>query len=585
MGRPMRGPFDVWAPLPSRVRLSVADAIVEMQQADGGWWIPSEPTPDPTKGDLDYGYLIDDADSPVPDPRSRRQPAGVHQRSRTHDPAAFGWSDSGWTGRQLAGSVIYELHIGTFTSEGTFDAALGRLDHLRDIGVELVEVMPVNAVNGTHNWGYDGVLWHAVHEPYGGPTAYQRFVDGCHAAGLGVIQDVVYNHLGPSGNYLPLFGPYLKQGANTWGDLVNLDEDGSTEVRRFILDNVRMWLDDYHVDGLRLDAVHALADSSPVHLLEELAAEVAALSAHLRRPLTLIAESDLNDPRLVTPREAGGYGLDAQWSDDFHHAVHVALTGETAGYYADFAPLGALAKVCEKGFFHDGTWSSFRGRDHGRPIDPATMPTWRLVVCSQNHDQIGNRAVGDRLSDHLDDDQLACAALLTLCGPFTPMLFQGEEWAASTPFRFFTSHPEPELATATAEGRITEFERMGWDPAVVPDPQDPETFTNSRLDWAEAGTGRHARTLATYRRLAAVRRTHPELTDPDFRRTACEVDEERRLFRMRRGDLLVVVNFADSATDCEVGSRPILFETGPGARLVDGELALPGHAGVLLGPT
>ncbi len=285
-----------------------------------------------------------------------------------------------------------------------------------------------------------------------------------------MIQDVVYNHLGPSGNYLPEFGPYLTAGRNTWGDLVNLDGEGSAEVRRYILDNVRMWLEDYHVDGLRLDAVHALSDSSPVHLLEEMAIEVAALSADQRRPLTLIAESDLNDPVLVTPREAGGYGLDAQWSDDFHHAVHVALTGETEGYYADFEPLSALAKVCERGFFHDGTYSSFRDRDHGVPVDTDRMPTWRLVVGSQNHDQIGNRAAGDRLTDHLDEHQLGCAALLTMAGPFTPMLFQGEEWAASTPFCFFTSHPEPELGRVTAEGRFEEFERMGWDPAVVPRP-------------------------------------------------------------------------------------------------------------------
>ena len=302
----------------------------------------------------------------------------------------------------------------------------------------------------------------------------------------------MHNHLGPSGNYLSLFGPYLKDGRNTWGDLVNLDGEGSAEVRRYILDNVRMWFEDFHVDALRLDAVHALSDTSEVHLLEEMAIETAALSAHLRRPLTLIAESDLNDTRLVTPREAGGYGLDAQWSDDFHHAVHVALSGETAGYYADFEPLEALAKVCERGFFHDGTLSSFRDRNHGVPVDTEKMPTWRLVVANQNHDQIGNRARGDRLAEHLDDDQLACAALLTLAGPFTPMLFMGEEWAASTPFQFFTSHPEPELGRATAAGRITEFELMGWDPDEVPDPQDVATFRRSRLDWDEAATGRHA---------------------------------------------------------------------------------------------
>jgi maltooligosyltrehalose trehalohydrolase len=591
------GPFDVWAPNPSRVRLSlrdasslgssgqaVGDAIVEMTRCDGDWWTPSEPVPDPTTEEVDYGYLIDDADAPVPDPRSRRQPAGVHQRSRTLRPRDFTWTDSAWTGRQLAGSVIYELHVGTFTPEGTLDSAIDRLDHLVDLGADFVEVMPVNAFNGVHNWGYDGVLWFAVHEPYGGPAAYQRFVDACHARGLAVIQDVVYNHLGPSGNYLPLFGPYLKQGRSTWGDYVNLDGEGSAEVRRYILDNVRMWLEDYHVDGLRLDAVHALSDSSPVHLLEEMAIEVAAMSAHQRRPLTLIAESDLNDPVMVTPREAGGYGLDAQWSDDFHHAVHVALTGETGGYYADFEPLSALVKVCERGFFHDGTFSSFRDRDHGVPIDTDRMPTWRLVVGSQNHDQVGNRAAGDRLPDHLDEHQLGCAALLTMTGPFTPMLFQGEEWAASTPFCFFTSHPEPELGRVTAEGRFEEFERMGWDPDVVPDPQDPETFQRSKLDWDEPTSGLHARLLAAYRRLADLRRTHPDLTDPAFASTSCTIDEDSRVFRMRRGRLLVVINFGDEPASVAVGDDAgLLFATGEGVEVDQAQLVLPGHAGALVG--
>ncbi|HEX5862245.1 MAG TPA: DUF3459 domain-containing protein, partial [Nocardioides sp.] len=331
-------------------------------------------------------------------------------------------------------------------------------------------------------------------------------------------------------------------------------------------------------------AVHALSDSSPVHLLEEMAIEVAALSAHQRRPLTLIAESDLNDPLLITPREAGGYGLDAQWSDDFHHAVHVALTGETQGYYADFEPLAALAKVCERGFFHDGTFSSFRGRDHGAPIDTARVPTWRLVVCSQNHDQVGNRAAGDRITEHLDEHQLACAALLTMAGPFSPMLFQGEEWAASTPFAFFTSHPEPELGRVTAEGRLEEFARMGWDPDEVPDPQDPDTFRRSKLDWDERGSGRHARLLAAYRRLAELRRTFPDLTDPAFGSTSCAVDEESRVFRMRRGSLLVVVNLGEEPADVEVGpDRTLLFASGDGVQLDGKHVALPAHAGTLVG--
>jgi maltooligosyltrehalose trehalohydrolase len=578
------GPFDVWAPSRRRMRLVVdgdGGGVVDLRRSADGWWSPVDLPARASRPDADYGFLLDDDPDPYPDPRSRRQPGGVHALSRTYDHSSFDWTDEDWTGRQLPGSVVYELHIGTFTTEGTLDSAITKLGHLRSIGVDLVEVMPVNAFNGTHNWGYDGVDWFAVSEEYGGPPAYQRFVDACHAAGLGVVQDVVYNHLGPSGNYLPLFGPYLTTGRNTWGDLVNLDGEGSHEVRRFILDNVRMWFADYHVDALRLDAVHALVDTSPVHLLEEMAVETQALSAHLRRPLTLIAESDLNQTRLVTPREGGGYGLDAQWSDDFHHAVHVALTGETSGYYADFEPLGSLAKVCNRGFFHDGTWSSFRGADHGAPVDTARMPTWRLVVCSQNHDQVGNRARGDRLSEELDDDQLACAALLTLCGPFTPMLFMGEEWAASTPFQFFTSHPEQELGQATAEGRITEFERMGWDPAVVPDPQDPATFERSKLDWAELESGRHAVLLDVYRRLAALRRGLPEVTDPAFGELRAEADEDTRVFTLRRGDLLIAVNFSDAgATLPDTGT--VLF-TGPTAAAsgADG-LSLPPHAGVLL---
>ncbi|MFC7723766.1 malto-oligosyltrehalose trehalohydrolase [Nocardioides sp. GCM10028917] len=583
MTTPSRGPFDVWAPRPQRVRLVVdgdGGGVLEMQRGEDGWWTPAEPLP-AAVDHLDYGYLLDDDPAPRPDPRSRRQPGGVHELSRW-ERTTYEWGDAGWTGRQLPGSVIYELHIGTFTPAGTLDSAVERLDHLVDLGVDLVELLPVNAFNGTHNWGYDGVGWFAVHEQYGGPDAYRRFVDACHAKGLGVVQDVVHNHLGPSGNYLPLFGPYLKAGRNTWGDLVNLDGEDAAEVRRYILDNVRMWFEDYHVDALRLDAVHALQDTSQVHLLEEMAVETAALSAHLRRPLTLIAESDLNDTLLVRPREAGGYGLDAQWSDDFHHAVHVALSGETTGYYADFEPLEALAKVCEKGFFHDGTFSSFRERDHGAPVDTAHMPTWRLVVANQNHDQIGNRARGDRLAEHLDDDQLACAALLTLAGPFTPMLFMGEEWAASTPFAFFTSHLEPELGKATADGRIAEFEKMGWDPDEVLDPQDPETFRRSKLDWDELSGGRHAVVLGCYHRLGRLRRELPQLTDPAFGSVSCTV--EGRLFTMRRDDLLVVVNTGDTAATTEVGEREVLFETPAGVDVRDGALSVPAHAGALLGP-
>ena len=569
--------FDVWAPRPKTLRLQLDGRVIPMSKGAGDWWSPAEPLE--WTVDAAYGYLIDDDPTPRPDPRSRRQPDGVHGLSRTVELP----EPQPWPGRALPGAVLYELHVGTFTPEGTLDSAIERLDHLVELGVDFVEVLPVNAFNGTHNWGYDGVLWYAVQETYGGPAAYLRFVDACHSRGLAVVQDVVYNHLGPSGNYLPLFARYLDDDSrNTWGDTVNLDGPDSDEVRRYIIDNALMWLRDYGVDALRLDAVHALLDEGETHLLKQMATEVDALAAELGRPLSLIAESDLNDPTLITPRSEGGYGLTAQWSDDYHHAAHVNLSGETTGYYADFDSLAALAKVMTRGYFHDGTYSSFRERDHGYPIDTSTMPTWRLVTFTQDHDQIGNRATGDRLSATLDEPSLGLQAVLCLLSPFTPMLFMGEEWGASTPWQFFTSHPEPELGTATAEGRIAEFEKMGWDPAVVPDPQDPETFERSRLRWSEAGEGMHARLLDLHRRLIALRRDIPALTDPRFGTVQCEFDEDARWFRLDREGVSVVLNFAAQARAVPVeGGSGILLSTGY-AVLVDGAVELPARTAAVV---
>jgi len=527
--------FEVWAPSADSVALHLDGQGYPMTEREG-WWSANIDW----RADADYGYLVDGEGTPLPDPRSRRQPHGVHGTSRTYEPAR----PAPWPGRELAGGVIYELHVGTFTPEGTLDSAIARLPHLVQLGIDFVELLPVNGFNGTHNWGYDGVLWYTVHEGYGGPAAYQRFVDACHEAGLAVIQDVVYNHLGPSGNYLPRFGPYFVEGhANTWGDTIDLS---TPEVREYIIGNSLMWLRDYGVDGLRLDAVHALVDDSDQHLLHELAERVDALADDLGRPLTLIAESDLNDPLLITPRAEGGYGLTAQWSDDYHHAAHVNLTGETAGYYEDFDSLAALAKVMTRGFFHDGTYSSFRERNHGVPIDTDRVPTWRLVTFTQDHDQIGNRAAGDRLTATLDDGHLALEAVLTVLGPFTPMLFMGEEWGATTPWQFFTSHPEPELGRATAEGRVAEFARMGWDRASVPDPQDPATFERSKLDWAELADQRHHGLYELYRRLIELRRKTPALTDPRFSTVSCEFDEEQRWFRLDREGVSILLNFADA---------------------------------------
>lgn len=571
--------IEVWGPHARRMRVRriTADDVViderDLERDEAGWWRTDLVLAD---GDR-YGLVIDDAAQLRPDPRSRRQPAGVHGPSAVFDAFSFEWSDDAWTGRQLAGGLIYELHIGTYTPDGTLDSAIGRLDHLVDLGVTHVELLPVNAFNGQWNWGYDGVLWYAVHEGYGGPRAYQRFVDAAHAKGIAVIQDVVYNHLGPSGNYLPEFGPYLRAGSrNTWGDSVNLDEPA---VREFILQNALMWMQDYHVDGLRLDAVHALRDEQPVHILRDLAERADALSAQLNRPLTLIAESDLNDPTLILPREAGGYGLTAQWSDDWHHAAHVALTGETVGYYADFAAETAVAKVSEDGFFHDGSLSTFRGRPHGSPI-PAEVPTWRLVTFAQDHDQIGNRAAGDRLSATLSTDRLAVAAVLTMTAPGTPMLFMGEEWGASTPWQFFTSHPEPELGRATAKGRIAEFAQMGWDPDAVPDPQDPETFERSHLDWREVDEAGHARLLALYRELAALRRTRKELTDPDSSVTSVTVRStdggpQERVYRIDRTTLSVLINLS---------AAPATFDTPAGSSVLLSTRAVEGGEGSVVLP-
>ncbi|SDS95216.1 malto-oligosyltrehalose trehalohydrolase [Microlunatus soli] len=576
------GRLQVWAPKPTRIVAVAGDHRLSMIKDEHDWWRPAEPLPDDLgNGDFDYGFLLDDDEQPLPDPRSRRQPNGVHELSRTYDPTDYRWHDQQWTGRQPAGAVIYELHIGTFTPEGTLRSAIGRLDHLVELGIDFVEVMPVNAFNGTHNWGYDGVDWFAVQESYGGPAAYQEFVDACHQRGLAVVQDVVYNHLGPSGNYLPRFGPYLTTGHSTWGELINLDAPGSDEVRAYIIDNALMWLRDYHVDALRLDAVHALVDSRAVHLLEELATEVDSLSSRVGRPLTLIAESDLNDPRLISSRQAGGYGLAAQWSDDFHHALYVRLTGDSTGYYADFAAPGALAKVLQHGYFHDGGWSSFRGRSHGRPLDLTETGTWQLVVCSDNHDQIGNRAAGERLATKISFEQLRLAAVLTVLGPFTPMIFQGEEWGARTPFQFFTSHPESDLGRIVAEGRLAEFAAMDWDTSVVPDPQDPQTFIRSKLDWDEPVTGEHADLLTVYRDLITLRRCEPDLREPRFGQLSVRCDDAAGWLALRRGMIEIMINFSERPVRIDGNPGAELFRAGQVRGVADG-VELGGHAAVVV---
>jgi maltooligosyltrehalose trehalohydrolase len=550
--------FSVWAPERERVRLAIGPAVHEMTRDDRGWWHAEVPG---TGDGTDYAFLLDDDETPLPDPRSRWQPAGVHGPSRRYSHDAFEWTDGDWTGRQLAGGLIYELHIGTFTEQGTFNAALERLDHLVELGVDFVEVLPVNAFDGTAGWGYDGVAWGAVHEPYGGPDAFKRFVDACHARGLGVVLDVVYNHLGPSGAYLDRFGPYFA-GRTIWGPALNLDGPLSDEVRRYVLDNALSWLRDYHLDGLRLDAVHALVDKGATHLLEELAAEVDALSAGSRRPLSLIAESDLNDARLVTSRDAGGYGLEAQWCDDIHHALHVALTGETDGYYADFGAPGALATTLRRAFFHAGTWSSFRDRTHGRAFDVSRVSGHRFLAYLQNHDQIGNRAQGDRLTASISPARQLCGAAIVLCSPYTPMLFMGEEWAASSPWQFFASFEDPGLAAAVRDGRRAEFASHGWGATEVPDPMDVATVVRSTLPWGELADPAHRSVFDAYRSLISLRRRCPELVDPRLDRF--RVDEGDGWLVLHRGALRVMVNLGTAKAEIAVGGvvREVLFAHG-----------------------
>jgi maltooligosyltrehalose trehalohydrolase len=553
--------FTVWAPAAERVEVEVAGTRHPMtpagdpegpRQGRPGWWaaeVDSVVEVD-TAAEADYAFRIDGGD-PLPDPRSVRQPYGPAGFSRTPSGSSFPWTDSAWHGAPLSGAVIYELHIGTFTSEGTLDAAIRKLDYLRDLGITAVELMPVASFPGQHGWGYDGIGLYAVHEPYGGPDALKRFVDAAHGQGLAVFLDVVYNHLGP-GNRLGEFGPYFTDAYPTpWGAAVNLDQPGSDEVRSFIVDNARMWLRDFHIDGLRLDAVHALEDHRALHILEELVEAAAGVTGTTGRSAILIAESDLNNPRLISPRAAGGYGLDAQWTDDFHHALHAAVTGERQGYYADFGSMAGLAKVFTRAYFHDGTWSSFRGRAHGRPADVFTVPSHRFVVFTQDHDQVGNRATGDRLAatlagHPLRDGLLRAAAGLALLSPFTPMLFMGEEWGADTPWQFFTDHTDPFFADAVSQGRRSEFAGHGWGINDVPDPQDPATFQRSKLDWSQPSSEPGKSMLTWYRSLLELRRSRPELTDPRLHLVRADYDDDARWLVVHRGPLRIAANLGDA---------------------------------------
>ncbi len=537
--------FRIWAPRAHEMRLQVdGRAPVAMQGPEQrGWWKLNLKEAGPGS---DYAFFIDKDSTAYPDPRSLWQPQGVHGASRVYDQQAFQWTDSNWHTPPLASAIIYELHIGTFSKEGTFDSAIKHLDYLVDLGITHVEVMPINEFAGDRGWGYDGVFLYAVFEPYGGPDGFKRFVDACHAKNLAVLLDVVYNHFGPVGNYTGKFGPYLTDKYHTpWGAAVNFNESGSDEVRRFFLDNALMWLREYHCDGLRLDATHEYIDRSAVHFMEQLSAEVERLGNTLNKRFVLIAESDLNDPKFVRPREGHGYGMDAQWSDDFHHALFTLLWSDPGrGYYDDFGSMDDLVKSLRAAFVYDGKFSRYRHHTHGRPVEG--LSAHHFIGYIQNHDQVGNRAAGERL-EHLVGLEASKVALgLVLMAPFIPMLWMGEEFAASNPFQYFADHEEEEMRRLVCEGRKRDFAAFGWNEDEVPDPESRETFDRSKLNWSEVHEGEHAEMLAWVKECIKLRRCTVDLNDGDFGHTEVSCTSEDKALILRRGSVRVLMNVGEA---------------------------------------
>jgi maltooligosyltrehalose trehalohydrolase len=565
--------FEVWAPRAGTMEVKIGNKKFPMEKKSRGDWSAAVEEAGPG---TDYGFVIDGLEPALPDPRTQWQPFSVHGASRLVDHAAFAWSDQDWQAPPLSSALIYELHLGTFTPEGTLKSAESRLDYLKALGVTHVELMPIANFPGKRGWGYDGVDLYAIFNAYGEPNDLKRFVDACHAKGLAVLLDVVYNHLGPVGNYLGKFGPYFTHSHTTpWGDAVNFEEAGATEVRRFLIDNALMWLRDYHIDGLRLDAVHAYMDRSAIHFLEEITGEVRRLEAAMGKHFVLIAESDLNDPRIVKAEEAGGYGLDAQWSDDFHHALFSVISGERAGYYADFGLLAQLAKSLRCVFVYDGNYSEYRQRNHGRQV--VGLSGHRFIGFVQNHDQVGNRAQGERISHEAGEGRAKIAAALVLTAPFVPMLFQGEEFGASAPFLYFTDYDDPELGRMISEGRKREFVAFGWAPDQIPDPQDEQTFLQSKLNWAELTEQPHRSLLQWHKDLISLRRNQSRLTDGNLNAVDVRFDEQAQWLLLERGNLRVA---------CNLGHEPVALEVGDGSRILlasDDTIALSG-TNIKLGP-
>jgi maltooligosyltrehalose trehalohydrolase len=551
--------FRVWAPRPERIALRAGGRDHEL--ADAGYGVREAVLP--VAAGEDYVYVVNGYE--VPDPCSRWQPAGLRGPSRVLDTGAFEWTDGGFAPPPLPDAVIYELHLGTFTDEGTFDAVIPHLPGLRELGVTAIELLPVAEFPGRHGWGYDGVFLSAAHGPYGGPLGLQRLVDAAHAEGMAVLLDVVYNHVGASGaQALEAYGPYFTEKYETfWGKAINFDDADCDGVREWVLQSAEGWVRDFHLDGLRLDAIHAIFDGGAVHLVQALTARVHAIEPRA----ILIAESGMNDPKVVRSHEHGGWGCDGVWADDFHHALRVLLTGDREGYYSEFGAVAQLAKAYRRPHVHDGGYSSFRRKRFGARADD--VPPERFIVFDQNHDQVGNRALGDRLPA----EARPLAALCTLLSPFTPMLFMGEEHGESAPFQFFSDHIDEEIAVATREGRRREFAAFAeFSGEQVPDPQDAETFRRSKLTRA----GEPAGLRELYARLIAARR---EIGGGE---AAAEYDEHAGWLKVRRGEHLVLANFGRRPVHVPV-DRPLeLLLATDHASVEPGHVVLPALGGALL---
>jgi maltooligosyltrehalose trehalohydrolase len=522
--------FVVWAPRAEKVEVRLiapGERLIALEKAPRGY---HQAVAENVEPGARYVFRLD-GKIERPDPASRFQPQGVHEPSQVVNPF-FAWSDASWQGLPLEDYVLYEIHVGTFTAEGTFDAAVCHLDDLKDLGVTAVELMPVGQFPGTRNWGYDGVYPFAVQNSYGGPEGLRRFVDACHQRGLAVSLDVVYNHLGPEGNYVEEFGPYFTKRYQTpWGPALNFDGRSSDEVRRFFIENAVYWVSEFHIDALRLDAIHAIVDPSAVPFLEELGLAVHAEAGRLKRRVYVIPESDRNDSRFITPREQGGLGLDAQWSDDFHHALHTLLTGEASGYYQDFGELRHLVKAFREGYVYSGEYSTYRLRRHGN--SSRHIPARQFVVFAQNHDQVGNRMRGERLSQLVSFEALKLAAGTLLLSPFVPLLFMGEEYGETAPFQYFTSHSDPDLIAAVRKGRREEFAAFGWQDEP-PDPQDEATFLRCKLHPELRAQGNHPVLLQLYRELLRLRKALAPLACLSKEQTEVNGHEKEKVLLLRR---------------------------------------------------